>query len=210
MLSCLLLVACASEREVTATSFDVVTSAATTAPTPTSTTAAAPTTSTTTTVSTIAPPSEYPPSTIEGLAPILDPLLTELHLRTARGSLIDRTDYKVTETGGHLALYLIPDSEIGWDQFGANYLPIAQTLVPVIFATWPGLESFDVCQQPYGTEGDPAPTSLTLLDVTREQAEAIDWETVTVAELFSEEMGLSVFVRKEIADTATWEALLAV
>ena len=54
-----------------------------------------------------------------------------------------------------------------------------------IYDRWPGLETYDVCQEPTdpnGTQG-PEPLPVTQIELTRAQSDAIDWDTVTAEEL---------------------------
>ena len=54
-----------------------------------------------------------------------------------------------------------------------------------IYDRWPGLETYDVCQEPAdpdGTQG-PEPLPVTQIELTRAESDAIDWDTVTVEDL---------------------------
>ena len=55
-----------------------------------------------------------------------------------------------------------------------------------LFERWPGLVSYDVCQEPIEDDGDPAtePLPVTQIELTKEESAAIDWDTATVVDLF--------------------------
>ena len=53
-----------------------------------------------------------------------------------------------------------------------------------MFERWPGLESYDVCQEPVDdgrSESEPLP--VTQIELTREEAAAFDWATTGSADL---------------------------
>ena len=128
-----------------------------------------------------------PPPTVDRLAPILDPLVADLGLKTTRASLLDPLDptYEGNPEGTHLAMYVAPNEDITFEAFQDNFLPLARIIVPYVFERWPDLESFDICQESYEWSGDKevAP-SVTLLFVKREKVQSIDWEKVSVSDLF--------------------------
>jgi hypothetical protein len=192
-----------------------------------STTEASPTTTgATTTTTTSRPPSttaaptttqppfggggaEYPPGALEDLAAIVDPLVAPLGYKLGRGVLIDRNTYRETPTGNHLALYLEPLEEKTPNEYAAEFLPIATLFVPAVFAAWPGLVSFDVCQEPFDWQGTTAPPGLTVFDIDRETAAGIDWATIDLAgllDLATTEAGLSIHATQTIEATAEWRA----
>ena len=143
-----------------------------------------------------------PPAKSLDLAPIYGAQLARLGLRlTDRGGLIDVSGdgYAPSPNGTHLALYVEP---IG-TRTVAQYIEGIRA-VPLVFADlfrrWPSLESYDVCQEPIGTDGTTAaePVPVTQIALTKAQAGAIEWSSITVADLVKAahtdppEVGLSV------------------
>jgi hypothetical protein len=181
----------------------------------TTTSAVASTTTSTTTATTTTQPAfdggglEFPPPEVEGLAAIFDPVVASLGYRVGRGVLIDRETYRVTADGNHLALYLEPLVAKSADEFAGDFMPIVRLFTPAVFDAWPGLDSFDVCQEPFDWEGDTAPPGITVFDIDRQTAETIDWGTVGLAdllELAEISAGLTIHAVEMIHVTAEWTA----
>ena len=124
-----------------------------------------------------------PPAAALDLEPIYGAALAELGLRLIdRGGLIDRSGggYEPSPTGTHLALYVEP---IGDERSVDEYLDGIRNVGVVfsdLFERWPGLVSYDVCQEPIEDDGDPAtePLPVTQIELTKEESAAIDWDTV--------------------------------
>jgi hypothetical protein len=152
---------------------------------------------------------DLPPPDVAAVAVLFDPLVEPLGYRVGRASLIDRATYRETPEGRHLALYLTPLTAKTADQYATDFLAIARTFMPTIFDHWPGLESFDVCQEPYEWEGATAPPGLTVFDIDRESAGEIDWQTVDLAGLLLADgqlEGLAIFAQEEIHSSPVWQA----
>ena len=61
------------------------------------------------------------------------------------------------------------------EQYVEGIAAASRVFLPNVFARWPGLESFDVCQEPPASADEPKdPPPVTQIEVTRAQAEAID------------------------------------
>ena len=191
--------------------------ATTTLPDPTTTTTAPTTTggpATTAATTTTIPPipgtgDVRPPSDFEALAALFDPVVAPFGYRIGRAALIDRGTYRETPEGDHLALYLTPLFDKSPDEYVSDFMALARIFGPGVFAAWPGLDSFDVCQEPFAWEGATSPPGLTILDVFREAAAQIDWETVDLAGLLAAEQtldGLDVHAQQEIRATDAWSA----
>ena len=137
-----------------------------------------------------------PPPNVDRLAPIFDPLIADLGLKTTRARLQDPDDpgdetYERNPEATHLAMYVVPNEDITLEAFQDNFLPLARIVVPYVFERWPDLESFDICQEAYNWSGDgEVAPSVTLLYVTRKKlervgsVESIDWEKLSLSELF--------------------------
>jgi len=188
---------------------DEVTEPPATATSTVPTTTAPATTTTATPSGPTLPPTEadLPPHELAPLAALFDPLVAPLGYRVGRAALIDRRTYEETPEGRHLALYLTPLAAKTPDEYASDFLPMAKTFVPAVFAHWPGLESFDVCQEPFDFAGDTAPPGLTIFDITREAADQIDWESVDLAGLLQANLeGLDIYAQESIRSSAVWVA----
>jgi len=162
-------------------------------------------------------PASLPPASALDLEPYFGASLAELGLRlTDRGGLIDRRGggYEPSATGDHLALYVEPIGDRTQAQYISGIRDVAVVFADV-FERWPGLASYDVCQEPVAPAGgqDVEDLPVTQIEITRQQAAVIDWDTVSVAELVgaaqAEPPGLAVRVSSALADDPAYEAILA-
>jgi hypothetical protein len=111
---------------------------------------------------------------------------------TVQRSEVQHRDLPGLTTKGkqHLALYLRPVGH----KTAADYLDglatATRVLVPAVFARWPGLQSFDVCEEP-AADVDPSdePKPVTQVLVTRSQALAVDWPRATTEEVVRRGLG---------------------
>ncbi|MEX0826473.1 MAG: hypothetical protein WD184_06980 [Acidimicrobiia bacterium] len=167
------------------------------------------TTATTVTLTLPSGGTDLPTTDFDTLAAIFDPLLEPLGYRLGRAALIDLETYEESPEATHLAVYLTPLAAKSPDEYAAEIVPVARVFLPAVFETWPGLESFDVCQEPFEFEGDTPPPGLTVLDLDRAAAEAIDWASLDLAGLLDarqEHAGLFLHAQSAIKSSATWEA----
>jgi hypothetical protein len=162
------------------------------------------------------PADELPPPGALELESMYGPALAEVGLRlTDRGGLIDRTGggYEPSATGRHLALYVEPTEARTAQQYVDGIRDVAVVFADV-FERWPGLESYDVCQEPEADDSEPGtePLPVTQIELTRSEAAAIDWATVTVAELVrssrAEPPGLALRVSTELINDPAFEAIV--
>jgi len=123
-----------------------------------------------------------PRGTVEALAPIIDPLVRPLDLRVTRAELVDRGASASGPAGRHLALYVEPMTAFSDDRLVQTIVPLARVLTPFVLQQWPGVESYDICQESPGSDGGPAQTQ-TVFDVSRAYALAADWSRVDLAAL---------------------------
>ncbi|HAX81960.1 MAG TPA: hypothetical protein DCY40_05290, partial [Actinobacteria bacterium] len=106
----------------------------------------------------------------------------------------------------HLAVYVEPLAEPDIEAVAAATVPLAAVFLPEVFLQWPGLLSFDICQERYaaGESGTPPPPE-TVLNVTREVALGIDWDTVTLAELLARlSPDFTLYASTEVQQSTTW------
>ena len=126
----------------------------------------------------------FPPGTADALRPLFADELGALELRLTRASLVaTETDYSPSRRGTHLAVYVEPTSG---SYSNADYITglhrATDVFAPEVFERWPGLESFDVCQEPRpGDDDRETPTPLTQVNLTRAQAAEIDWDRADAA-----------------------------
>jgi hypothetical protein len=128
-----------------------------------------------------------PPKNASEIIPLYKDELAELGLLlTPRNGLIDRSNnqYLNSAEGQHLAIYVEPTRARTNEEYAEGILSVTKIFVPDVFERWPRLESMDVCQEPDPVIDDrEEPPPLTQIEFTREQAAAIDWDEVTVADL---------------------------
>lgn len=128
--------------------------------------------------------SPLPPGTLAELAPVIDPLVRPLDLRLARGSLVDRSTGGPGPRARHLALYVEPTTAFSDERFVANIAPLAAAVTPFVFARWPDLESYDICQEPSpGVDDRPEPETVTVFEVSRDYAGGLDWRQAELSRL---------------------------
>jgi hypothetical protein len=177
---------------------------------PTTTTLAADATTTST-----PDPEDLPPAGALELESIYGPQLAELGLRlTDRGGLIDRSGggYEPSATGRHLALYVEPIGDRSVDEYIEGIRTVA-VLLSDAFERWPALESYDVCQEPVddGTQEESEPLPVTQIELTREEAAAFDWDTVTVVDLVrasrADPPGIALRVSQSMINDPAFEAV---
>lgn len=149
---------------------------------PDSATESTTTTVTTTTTATDQPVDEasLPPGDFESLAAIFEPRYEPLGMRLTRASVVE------IDGGAHLQLYVEPTEAVEPQQYLDSIVPTTAAVVPFIFDEWPELASFDVCQEPPpGVDDRVAPEQVTVVALTRDQAESLDWPDPDLTELMS-------------------------
>jgi hypothetical protein len=119
-------------------------------------------------------------------------------------SLVSRT---VSGPTSHLAVYVTPTSMLSDDDYAAGMWSITALLAAELFALWPEVESFDVCQEAFdppasssdaGAEYRP---TVTRVEMSRDQAAAIDWNDGSLADLLQPGAVLGYGVANEILDS---------
>lgn len=151
-----------------------------------------------------------PPHERDALAAIFDPLVEPLGYRVTRAALITRDTYVVDPAGDHLAIYLSPLDDIGFDRFATDLPAITEVFLPLVFERWPALASFDVCQEPFASESQ-TPPSQTIVDLTREAAALVEWNGIDLAGLIDAGAtidGIAVWARAGVRDSVPWQAAL--
>jgi hypothetical protein len=155
-----------------------------------------------------------PPNDFEELADIFDPQLKPLGLRLTRGALIGIRDgqYVPSDTGTQLAVYVEPTGEHTTAEYAEGIVPSAQVFLPEVFDRWDELEAFDVCQEPLpGVDDRKEPPPVTTIYVSRAEALAFDWKTVTPGELLAAReparATFTFYVAPEVMTDPGWPAI---
>ena len=134
------------------------------------------------------PVAALPPVDVTGLADIYAEDLTAFDMAlTDRGGLVDlEGGYASSRDGTHLALYTAPTRPLDDAAHARGVVGITALFATDVFERWPGLTSFDVCQEVHtGTFGSDAQPTRSQVTLTREVAASIDWDTVTLEELMA-------------------------
>lgn len=147
---------------------------------------------------TVADP-ELPPVDPLAIAPLFEDELAEIGVRlTDRGGLVDRSNgYEFSPTGDHVALYVEPVGTYTDEQYVDGIVSITRAVAPLLFATYEGVASFDICQEPRPEEDlRDEPPPVTQIEMTRDQVEAVDWGAVDLVDLLERQAaGELVYLR---------------
>jgi hypothetical protein len=130
----------------------------------------------------------YPAGDEASLEALLNPLVEDLGVRFTRGALVERAPgtYEASATGNHLALYVAPTQPFTDEEFVVNLWAIARVVTPHVFANFSGVNSYDICQEPYSEgprEGIPPP--ITQIDIDRTTSDGVDWVNGSLADLIT-------------------------
>ena len=134
---------------------------------------------------------DFPRNDTEVLRQIFDPRFEPLGLKVTRAGLFDiEAGYERDDRGEHLALYVEPidPGGAGWDEvrYIESVVPGVAASAPFIFATWPGVQTMDVCQEPPQAENpEPEPPIETQVVLSRADSSRIDWDTAELADLLA-------------------------
>ena len=123
-----------------------------------------------------------PPGDDQGIEEVFQRFFDPLGLEFTYGSVVD------LEGGKHLALYVEPTGPATDEQYLERLVSSAAAVIPYLFDAYPGLHSFDICQEPVPTGPDdpPQPDPRTVVQLTREQAGTVaDWSTATLTDLIT-------------------------
>jgi hypothetical protein len=140
----------------------------------------------TTTTST---PSELPENDEQKLKELFDPMFEPIGQRVTRIGLYDLSEgFNLSDTGDHVAIYVEPIDDDEWDT--ARYVeaiaPGMAACTPLIFDTWAGVNSMDLCQEPSNEEyPEPEPPIVTQVQLNRADSSFIDWDDVELADLIA-------------------------
>lgn len=149
---------------------------------------------------------QLPPAEPAAIMATYEDELAAMGWQMTRANLIDRGErrYEISPDGTHLALYVEPTDGADADEYAEELVPLTAMFATDVFERWPALESFDVCQEPPNEIDDSdEPRPATQVDMTREQAEAVDWDTVDLTELLTvrNALGIRVVIGPDVAAT---------
>lgn len=169
---------------------------------------------------TLPPPAgrQLPPNSVEAMRALYDPVLAPLGVRLTRAALIDTSGgrYTKSDDGTHLALYVAPLEPDPARYPAARYVEgmwtITALLTPDVFARWPGLQSYDVCQEgltPPPPGGEP-PTE-TQVNIERQAAEKVDWTSGSLVDLLSisiDDTAIRIVTSKQLRESPEYQSAL--
>lgn len=153
-----------------------------------------------------------PPNDVGSLRRLYDPVLEQLGVRLTRGTLVDTSAgrYVPSNDGRHLALYVEPIGDYTNEQYVEGFWTISALITPDVFARWPDLESYDICQEPLpSVNDDHEPFPITQINITRAAAASIDWEKGDLVDLLAaarNDRDVRVVVNREIRETPAYAA----
>lgn len=148
----------------------------------------------------------------EGMIELFDPMVEDLDVVFTRAALIDRSGggYERSPDGTHLALYVEPTGDYTTAQYVDGIAELTNILTPYVYEQFPGLESYDVCQEPLGAEDSSSePPPVTQVEIDRETFEGLEFplSLEEIAEnAFRSEPGFFVYVDRDIARSEEWRS----
>lgn len=134
-----------------------------------------------------APPrADLPPAELADLAKLFRKDVAPLGLEISRGMLQNPETYRPDPNGTHLALYAEPTSgDYTSADYVRNFTKLTHRFIPKVFKRWKGLETFDICQEPFADTRE-APPPVTQIFVARRALDRVDnWRTATLTELLA-------------------------
>ena len=162
-----------------------------------------------------------PPSSRTALVKLLGPMVEPLGLHVTRAALVD-SENRRSPTGTHLAVYVEPDGDYTPADYLGGTVTVSRVFLPFVFDRWPGLRSFDVCQEPVTSVDDRSePPPETQVFVRRRGAGALDWEQADLSALLAESgraareagdsapVALTLFVAKHLQRTPDYRDAVA-
>lgn len=152
-----------------------------------------------------------PPQDLTSVRKVYDEALATMGLRLTRAALIDLEGgrYEPSPQGRHLALYVEPlDGAFTTDQYVERLWTLSALVTPDVFERWPGLDSYDICQEPHPDDDDsPEPPPVTQLNITRAEAERIDWAGGDLVELLTAarlDQDVRIIINRAVRESAPY------
>jgi hypothetical protein len=134
--------------------------------------------------------------------------LRDLGLRITRAALVDPETGLRGRGATHLAVYVEPTGDYSPDEFAEGLVTVSRVFLPSAFERWPGLTSFDVCQEPLPVVDDsPEPAPKTQIAVSRAEVDRFDWAGAGLEEYLDRAVAVDdedfrVYADSEVATSA--------
>ena len=126
-----------------------------------------------------------PPSSRKELVKLFRARLEPFGLRITRAALVDATNHRSAQ-GTHLALYVEPTRKYSDDDYLDGVSTVSRLFLPSVFREWPGLRSFDICQEPTPAEDNRAePPPETQVFVLKQGLDRVNWRSADLADLLT-------------------------
>jgi hypothetical protein len=152
-----------------------------------------------------------PPPGRKELVKLFRDRLEPLGVRITRAALVDADNVRSAD-GTHLALYVEPTGAYSDTDYLDGVSEVSRIFLPSVFRRWPGLQSFDVCQEPKPADDAGAePPPETQVFVLRRGIDRVDWKKAGLAEVLAAaadaradrgeaRVDLSVFIASHLRD----------
>jgi hypothetical protein len=154
---------------------------------------------------------QLPPDRRQAIAAPFAAELEQLDLLVTRAAVVDRDTGQPGPNATHLAVYVEPTGTYTPDDFAAGLSTVTRVFLPAVFDLWPGLTSFDVCQEPVpGVDDRRVPAPKTQIDISRAVARRIDWDATDLEALLAlaandDNDAFTVFADDEVAASAMFQ-----
>ena len=154
--------------------------------------------------------SGLPPRDKASLSAPFEGELADLGLRITRAALVDPETGLPSRGATHLAVYVEPTGDYSTDDFAEGVVTVSRVFLPSAFERWPGLTSFDVCQEPLPEVDDALqPAPKTQIAVSRAEADDFDWAGADLAEYLDraaavDDEDLRIYADSEVAASTTF------
>jgi hypothetical protein len=152
-----------------------------------------------------------PPAGRRELVKLFGARLEPLGLRITRAALVDADNVR-SAAGTHLALYVEPIAAYADADYLDGVATVSRVFLPSVFRRWPGLRSFDVCQEPKPADDSRTePPPETQVFVLKGGVDRVNWKKADLSDLLAaaeearadrgeERVDLSVFVASHLRD----------
>jgi hypothetical protein len=152
-----------------------------------------------------------PPNRRDAIAAPFASELEDLGLRITRAAVVDADTGTPAPGATHLAVYVEPTGAYSPDDFATGIATVTRVFLPTTFDRWPGLTSFDVCQEPLpGVDDSRTPPPKTQIAISHDASDAIDWDGTDLQELLAmaarqRDDSFTVFADEEVSTSATFQ-----
>jgi hypothetical protein len=151
-----------------------------------------------------------PPRSKAAISAPFEDELADMGLRITRAALVDPETGLPARDATHLAVYVEPTGSYSLDDFADGVVTVSRVFLPSAFERWPGLTSFDVCQEPVpGVDDSPQPAPKTQIAVSRTEADEFDWAGADLQEYLDravavDDEDLRIYADSEVAASTTF------